>query len=173
MHNRRVLVRAVRSAELPILRDIERAAGESFRGIGMTAIADDEPPALDVLAGYARAGRAWVTADASDVPVGYLIADVVDGNLHVEQVSVHPGHARQGLGRALLDHAAAHAAQQSLPALTLTTFDGVAWNAPYYRRLGFVVIEDGRLTPGLRAIRRREAELGLDRWPRVCMRRDL
>jgi hypothetical protein len=29
------------------------------------------------------------------------------------------------------------------------------------------------LTAGLRAIRRHEAALGLDRWPRVCMRRDL
>ena len=29
------------------------------------------------------------------------------------------------------------------------------------------------VTPGLRAIRQREAEVGLDRWPRVCMRRDV
>ncbi|MGH3359377.1 MAG: hypothetical protein ACRDO7_11285 [Nocardioidaceae bacterium] len=39
---------------------------------------------------YQRDGRAWVTADASDTPVGYVLADLVDGNGHVEQVSAHP-----------------------------------------------------------------------------------
>ncbi|MGH3698833.1 MAG: alpha/beta fold hydrolase [Pseudonocardiaceae bacterium] len=36
---------------------------------------------------------------------------MVDGNAHVEQVSVHPDHARQSLGAALLDTAAAWAEQ--------------------------------------------------------------
>jgi hypothetical protein len=49
----------------------------------------------------------------------------------------------------------------------------VPWNAPYYVRCGFRVLDDAEVTPGLRAIRRREAEMGLDRWPRVCMRRDI
>ena len=89
------------------------------------------------------------------------------------QVSVHPDCAHRRLGRALLDHAADHASADGLAALTLTTFASVPWNAPYYRRCGFRVLDDAELTPGLRVIRQREAELGLDRWPRVCMRRDL
>ena len=44
---------------------------------------------------------------------------------------------------------------------------------PYYRRCGFRVLDEREWTPGLRAIREREAAHGLDRWPRVCMRRDL
>jgi hypothetical protein len=44
---------------------------------------------------------------------------------------------------------------------------------PYYLRCGFRVLEDGEVTAGLRAIRQREASSGMDRWPRVCMRRDL
>ena len=166
-------IRAVRQAELPVLRDIERAAGEGFRDVGMPQIADDEPLPLDVLAGYHRAGRAWVATDPTDVAVGYLLADVVDGNLHVEQVSVHPRCARRGVGRRLLDHLAAHATATGVPALTLTTFADVPWNGPYYARCGFVTLDDSDVTPGLRAIRRREAAHGLDRWPRVCMRRDL
>lgn len=59
------------------------------------------------------------------------------------------------------------------PTLTLTTFEHVPWNAPYYARLGFRILDDAEVTPGLRAIRQREAEIGLDRWPRVCMRRDI
>jgi hypothetical protein len=54
----------------------------------------------------------------------------------------------------------------------LTTFASVPWNAPYYSRCGFRILDDAELTPGLRAIRQREAELDLDKWLRVCMRRD-
>jgi ribosomal protein S18 acetylase RimI-like enzyme len=108
-----------------------------------------------------------------DEPVAYLMAGLVDGCLQIEQVTVHPGSARRGLGRALLDHAANRAAADGLPALTLTTFAQVPWNAPYYARCGFRVLDDAQITPGLRAIREREAAMGLDRWPRVCMRRDL
>ncbi|WP_327721688.1 GNAT family N-acetyltransferase [Streptomyces sp. NBC_00490] len=166
-------IRAVRLDELAALQDIERAAGQCFRDIGMPEIADDEPLTVDELARYRHAGMAWVAADDADTPVAYLIADSVDGNLHVEQVSVHPDSARRGIGRLLLDHLAAQATSQGVPALTLTTFTEVPWNAPYYARLGFRILDDSRQTPGLREIRRREAAQGLDRWPRACMRREL
>lgn len=166
-------VRRVFLHELPVLQDIERAAGQCFRDIGMPEIAEDEPLPLDELARYHEAGLAWVAADDADHPVAYLIADRVDGNLHVEQVSVHPDSARRGVGRLLLEHLAAHATGEGAPALTLTTFTEVPWNAPYYARCGFQLMDDHRLTPGLRNIREREAAHGLDRWPRACMRRAL
>ncbi|MCO8307278.1 MULTISPECIES: GNAT family N-acetyltransferase [Streptomyces] len=160
--------------ELPVLQDIERAAGLCFRDIGMEEIADDEPLSLEELSRYQRAGRAWVAVDDADRVVAYLITDPVDGNIHIEQVSVHPDSARRGVGRALIDHIAARAAADGVPALTLTTFVDVAWNAPYYAaRCGFRTLSEAELTPGLREIQRSEAAHGLSRWPRVCMRRDL
>jgi GNAT superfamily N-acetyltransferase len=164
-------IRAVRLAELPVLQDIERAAGQCFRDIGMPEIAEDEPLPLGVLAHNHHAGLAWVMANESDAPVAYLIADRVDGNLHVEQVSVRPDSARRGLGRRLLDHLAARAGSEGAPALTLTTFTQVPWNAPYYERCGFQVMDDSEIPPGLREIRENETAHGLDRWPRCCMRR--
>ncbi|GHE50165.1 GCN5 family N-acetyltransferase [Streptomyces longispororuber] len=166
-------IREARPTDLPVLQDVERAAGRCFRDIGMPEIADDEPPALDDLARYQRAGRAWVAAADDDPgrPVAYLLADPVDGNLHVEQVSVHPDHARRGVGRALIEHAAGVARARGLPALTLTTFAEVPWNAPYYARCGFTILDEAAAGPELRAVRAGEAAHGLDRWPRVCMRR--
>ncbi|MFF5476690.1 GNAT family N-acetyltransferase [Streptomyces sp. NPDC012935] len=164
-------IRPATSDDLPVLQDIERAAGAAFRDLGMAAIADDEPPALDVLEHYRSAGRAWVACGAGDAPVGYLICEPVDGSLHIEQVSVHPDAARRGIGRALLAYAARIAREDGLSGLTLTTFTEVPWNAPYYERLGFRVLDEAELTPGLRKIRAHEAELGLERWSRVCMRR--
>lgn len=166
-------IRAVRADELPVLQDIERAAGRCFHDIGMPDIADDEPLPLAELARYQQAGLAWAAVDDADAPVAYLIADHVDGNLHVEQVSVHPDSARHGIGRSLLDHLAVRAAAAGIRALTLTTFADVPWNAPYYTRCGFRPLDDNTLGPGLRAVRAREAAGGLDRWPRLCMRRPL
>jgi GNAT superfamily N-acetyltransferase len=180
-------IRAARTAELPALQAIERAAGQPFAEIGMIEIAQDEPYPLPVLAAseaagllwvaagllWVAAGLLWVAAGETDEPVAYLMASMVDGCPHIDQVSVHPASARRGIGRALLEHAASHAVADGLPALTLTTFASVPWNAPYYLRCGYRVLDDGDLTPGLRAIRQHEAELGLGKWPRVCMRRDL
>ncbi|GAA0492706.1 GNAT family N-acetyltransferase [Streptomyces olivaceiscleroticus] len=166
-------IRAARADELPRLQDIERAAGRCFRDIGMPEIADDAPPPLSVLGRHQRTGLAWVAADDADAPVAYLIAAHVDGNLHVEQVSVHPDSARRGIGRALLARCAEHAVDRRLPALTLTTFADVPWNAPYYARCGFRILDDAEIGPLLQRIRRQEAAHGLDRWPRVCMRKEV
>ncbi|MDT7840235.1 GNAT family N-acetyltransferase [Streptomyces justiciae] len=165
-------IRPVTPAELPALQDIERAAGAAFREVGMVAIAEDEPFGVDVLAGYRRQGRAWVAVGGEGCPVAYLVGEPVDGALHIEQVSVHPDFAHRRIGEALLAYAAERAREEGLTGLTLTTFAEVPWNAPYYERLGFRVLGAAELTPGLRKIRAHEAELGLDRWPRVCMRRD-
>jgi GNAT superfamily N-acetyltransferase len=166
-------IRAASAAELPTLQAIERAAGLMFCDIGMPEISRYDPWPLPVMADRRDAGQIWVVADDRDEPVAYLMADLVDGCLQIEQVTVHSGSARRGLGRALLDHAANWAAADGLPALTLTTFAHVPWNAPYYARCGFRVLDDAEITAGLRAIREREAAMGVDRWSRVCMRRDL
>jgi len=165
------MIRAARPDDVDVLPVIERAAGVVFREVGLTSIAEDEPLPAGEMLGYVRAGRAWVATDELDRPVAYLLLDVVDGTAHIEQVSVHPDHARRGVGRALIDAAAQWAGQHGSTALTLTTFADVPWNAPYYARLGFTVIDEGSLTAGLRRIREREATRGLEIWPRVVMRR--
>ncbi len=165
------MIRAARADDLPVLRELERAAGASFRNLGMHAVADDPPPSLAELAVFQHEGRAWVVVDDGDMPVAYLLLDVVDGNAHIEQVSVHPDHARQGLGRTLLDTAASWAKDRGLAALTLTTYADVPWNAPYYLRLGFKIMSETQITCGLRRIQEHEEARGLDVWPRVTMRR--
>jgi GNAT superfamily N-acetyltransferase len=166
-------IRSARAADLPVLQDIERAAGSLFAPLGMDLVAEDDPPTIATLAEFQRAGRAWVRTDQDDRPVAYLLADVVDGCAHLEQVSVHPDRARQRLGQELLEHLTTWARERRLPAITLTTYVDVAWNGPYYERLGFRFLGDEELTPGLRRIRRAEADRGLDRWSRAAMRREV
>ena len=167
------LIREARQEDLPRLREIERRAGELFREVGMDAVADDEPPTLSELIPYVRDGRAWVATNDREVPVAYLLLDVVDHKGHIEQVSVDPSHSRRGLGRLLIERAAAWARQHGLTSLTLATFSEVPWNAPYYETLGFRRLSEPEMTPGLHSIRQREAAHGSTAWPRVCMGRDL
>lgn len=166
------MIRAATTADLVLLPEIEVSAGELFRRVGMVAVADDPPPTVAELQPYLRAGRMWVAVEDGRV-VGYATAAVVDGCAHVEQVSVDPGWARRRLGAALVDEVGRWGAGHALPWLTLTTFASVAWNGPYYRRLGFEEIPDAEVGPQLRAIRRRESALGFDEWPRIAMRRRL
>ncbi|MET1071817.1 MAG: GNAT family N-acetyltransferase [Umezawaea sp.] len=160
-------IRTARPDELVLLQEVENASGEVFRTIGMPEIADDDPLPLDVLTHLQGLGRVWVAADPE--PVAWIAVDEVDGCAHVEQVSVHPDRARRGIGRALLDHVDGWARERGLPAVTLTTFRDVPWNAPYYERLGFAQVK--RLTPGLAKVVEREAAHGLDPTTRVCLRR--
>lgn len=162
-------IRPVEERDFPAMQDIELATAEQFRSVGIDAIADLGPFDDEELAGFVRAGRAWVAVGDDDQPLGFLLAGIVDDCLYISQVDVHPRYARRGIGRQLIEHAATGGHS----ALILTTFRDVPWNAPYYQRLGFEILADDELPPGLRAIREHQARIGLDRWPRVCMRRDL
>jgi GNAT superfamily N-acetyltransferase len=164
-----VVIRPPAISELPALQTIERLAGERFRDVGLPDVADDEPPSLDVLTSHTERGRCWVAVDDAAGPVGYVLIDAVDGNAHVEQVSVHPDHQGSGVGRALMEWVFGWATEAGMPGVTLTTFSDVPWNAPLYRHLGFRVLRDDELGPGLRAIRDQETAHGLDPARRVCM----
>jgi GNAT superfamily N-acetyltransferase len=171
------MIRAATAADLDLLPAIEVAAGEPFRAIGMAAVADDAPPTVAELEAVLRDGRLWVATasddEIGDTTVGYVIADVVDGCAHVEQVSVDPRWAGRRLGSELIDEVGRWGVGSGLRWLTLTTFADVPWNGPYYRRLGFEPIPDAEVGPQLRAVRAREAAHGLDAWPRIAMRRAL
>jgi ribosomal protein S18 acetylase RimI-like enzyme len=164
-------IRRARRDELEALRKIERDAGRAFATIGMPEIAAHEPPSVAELEAFVSTGHAWVAVDSSDHPVAYLLSDVVDGCAHIEQVSVAPEHARRGLGASLIDRLEADAAARHQPALTLTTFRDVPWNAPYYARLGFAVLEAGEYTPELRALIERERNAIPSDMVRVAMPR--
>jgi len=166
------MIRAARDEDAEAMIAIEVAAGRMFAAVGMDFVAEDDPGTAEELLEYVRDGRAWVAEEAG-AAVAYLIAEWVDGNVHIEQVSVDPAYAGRGIGASLVEHVAGWAREHGAPALTLTTYAEVAWNAPYYERLGFRRLADDELTPGLRRIRAAEAAHGLDQWPRVGMRRPL
>ncbi|TSD86291.1 GNAT family N-acetyltransferase [Mycobacterium sp. KBS0706] len=164
-------IRPGRPDEVETVRAIEVAAASQFRGVGLPTIAALDPAERQEVLLRAREGRLLVVADAADRPVGFVLFGEIDGTLHIEELDVHPDHARRGLGAALIERLDAIARDRGLPELTLSTFRDVPWNAPYYARLGFVPMPDEALGPGLAAIRDMIAAKGIDIIPRLFMRR--
>ena len=79
---------------------------------------------------------------------------------------MHPDHGRQGLGARLVVAACRWAARQGYEGVTLTTFRDVAWNQPFYTRLGFEIIPAEERSLALAAVLAREVERELD--PYIC-----
>jgi len=107
---------------------------------------------------------------ADDIPVGF--AHVVvheDGVAHLEEVDVHPDHARRGLGRRLVQTVCAWATSRGYHAVSLTTFRDVPWNMPFYTGLGFVPVAPDRVGAALRSVIDDETRRGLDPARRVVM----
>ncbi|GAA4667840.1 hypothetical protein GCM10025780_07780 [Frondihabitans cladoniiphilus] len=88
----------------------------------------------------------------------------VGGICHLEQLSVAPEHARQGLGRLLVEAAKQRARELGYSQISLRTYADVPWNAPFYGTAGFA--EDQPATPFHRSLIDVEARYGLNRYGR-------
>ncbi|MBO4274970.1 GNAT family N-acetyltransferase [Microbispora triticiradicis] len=181
-------------ADLAALPEIERAADGVFAPLGIVF-----PPGTTVVEECDDPARVIV---AGRPPVGFALLGVVDGLTHLEQIAVRPGHANQGIGTRLLEAVCAitamraglaartttaarttvdpatiathtPAARATVAAVTLTTFRDVPWNAPWYARRGFRVIQPHEWGPELSALVEHERALGIEVAPRVVMRKDL
>jgi ribosomal protein S18 acetylase RimI-like enzyme len=159
--------------DLPVIREIEGAAGRLFLQTEFPNIADDEPMSIATLLAFQSQGQIRVAVDREDLPIGFAVTGVIDDLVHLHELSIHPNYGRKGIGRRLIDAVCVFAKEQGSPAVTLSTFREVAWNAPYYERLGFRILEEAELGRGLREIRNIEAQKGLPLDRRVCMRKEL
>jgi GNAT superfamily N-acetyltransferase len=166
-------IRLARPEEVLGLPEIERAACVLFEAIpGIADLPLYLTPPADFVAAQ-RQGLLWVAALPGAAPVGFALVERVDGCAYLQELDVLPDHGRRGLGTALIRAVREQARRSGLPAVTLTTFRDVPWNAPFYRRLGFRDLAPAELTPGLAAIVEAEEAAGLPRPLRVALRLDL
>jgi len=114
-------------------------------------------------------GRLWI-ALFGDVPVGFALVRMLADDLpHLEEMDVLPSHGRRGLGTALVRTVCEWASSSRYSMITLTTFRAVAFNFPFYARMGFVEIPSHELRPELVAVVSEEATRGLSPESRAVM----
>jgi ribosomal protein S18 acetylase RimI-like enzyme len=165
-------IRKARMSELPRLADIERASGALFASVGIGEVDVNDVAELRLVESVARAGGVFV-AVKDDAPVGFILSAPLDVHIHIYELSVHPAHGRQGLGRRLVDAVCDDASARGFKAVTLSTFRDVPWNGPFYESCGFRILEEAEWTPAFYLAHYHEAEMGLPLERRCFMRRDL
>jgi aminoglycoside 6'-N-acetyltransferase len=151
-------VRPARDGELAVARDIDDDACAAYRDAGIAvALAHDHPFSLDEEArwrGALQSGRLLFACAPEGTPIGFSAVGDVDQRPFLHQISVRCAWMRRGVGSGLIERAKRWSLRQG--ELWLTTYDHVAWNRPWYERLGFAVVDESLCGPALRAISAKE-----------------
>lgn len=162
-----IAIRPARYADLAQLPLIERSAAKTFRGSSEDAIADDSVSPVEFYIPFQSDGLVLVAEGETGID-GFAACQACADALHLWELAVRHDAQRRGLGRGLVTATLDLARARGLPAVTLSTFREIAWNAPFYRSLGFREVET--LNDRLAVIRLREELLGLPVARRVFMR---
>jgi GNAT superfamily N-acetyltransferase len=152
---------------------IELRAGALFSREDLAPEWASETTALSVYEQAQREARLIVARDAIRRVVGFALLVRVGGIPHLKEVDVEPDLGRRGIGRSLVLASCDWARAQGSDRITLSTFRDVAWNAPFYARLGFEAISEADLSAALRRLREKEGREGLDPTKRIMMCRIL
>jgi len=164
-------IRPAIAADLPCLPDIERSAAALFAPFGLAQVFARILTPPDALEEALRIGRLWVATACDEAIVGFALASVVGGNAHLDELDVAPHHGRRGIGTGLVEAFLRWSRDSGFSGATLTTLQHVPWNAPFYQRFGFRVVEPRDLSPALSELLCQEIERGLPGENRVAMYR--
>lgn len=153
------------------LQEIERLAAELFRGLGLIDV-DSMSVVSDEQHRAAISADLSVVVEAGGVIVGYAMGEAHLPACYLHEVDVAPSHGRRGAGALLVTRFCEKAAARGGTHVVLSTFTEPPWNAPFYRRMGFVDLARTDFLPWMEAIAAEQAAF-LDLSRRTFMRRPL
>jgi GNAT superfamily N-acetyltransferase len=107
------------------------------------------PDAIALPQAFIDAGWVRIAVAADDEPIGFSVVIPADGGAHeLDALFVEPGRMQRGVGRALVEDAAARAARAGAACLEVTA--GPAQG--FYERVGFTLIgsAETRFGPAVR-----------------------
>ena len=168
-----IQIERAQPSQVDTLCAIERRAVQLFRGHPAWPSYSAAPMPPDLLLQAVDRGLVWVGRGGSGAPVGFvwLDAELDGGAIGIAEIDVLPEHGRRGIGAALLEHACAWARAAGYQRVDLGTLADVPWNAPFYAKHGFVVVDKN--DPAFAYARRRDREHGFPDRLRVFMSRPL
>jgi 4-diphosphocytidyl-2-C-methyl-D-erythritol kinase len=160
-------------AQIEALCAIERAAVQMFRGheIWPAYEVAEIPP--DILRDAIARGHVWVALSQAREPIGFVCLDTEEGGhaLGIAELDVLPEWGRRGIGSALLETAIDWARAAGYRRVDLGTLADVPWNAPFYARHGFAVVDKN--DKAFAFARDRDRENGFPDHLRVFMSKQL
>jgi GNAT superfamily N-acetyltransferase len=161
------------AAHVAALPGIESKAAARFAGWHVPRAVLIKTTSLPALAAAQATGQLWVALSRSDDPVGFGLVEALGTRLHLEELDVLPDHGGRGIGTALVDEIERWARLNRFREIALTTFRDVPWNAPFYQKLGYEIVDEPRLDAVLRRWLKDDGARGLDQTRRVAMRKRL
>ena len=157
--------------EVPLLTAIELEAATRFpEDILPEPMRSGHTVPGEIMAEAVEKGRLWVAAGGDDIPLGYAVWRDIEGLALLAQVDVLPAHGQRGIGRFLVRRVMEQVCETGYRFLYLTTFKNIPWNAPFYAKLGFMIVPDDDLPGPMPEIIKQERTLIQNR---VAMRCDL
>ncbi|WP_340621149.1 GNAT family N-acetyltransferase [Xenorhabdus siamensis] len=164
-------IRQTQTSDVSQLPAIEYSAAQLFRFIPDLAwIAGGHVQTEQQHLDYIAQDNSWVALGKRH-PIGFILVKPLDDGLHIFELSVHGDWQRKGIGKALIETVIQVAKQRKLQSVTLTTFRHVSWNAPFYQRLGFSILEPQQMSEALKQILQDEIKYGFSAVQRCAMKR--
>ena len=170
-------IERARPTHVAALCAIERKAVQLFRGHAVWPAYADMPIPPELLYRAIGRGLVWIALGAAAQPLGFVWLEADAGRetgrhaIGVAEINVLPDHGRHGIGTALLEHACTWARAAGYRRVDLGTLADVPWNAPFYAKRGFAVVD--KHDPAFAFARQRDRENGFPDQLRVFMSRTL
>ena len=163
-----VTLRVAHAADIFRLQEIERAAAELFRN---SELIDIDAMSVVAIGDHTQAIEQGLSlvAEVDGRVAGFVMGEMHFDDAYLHELDVDPAFGQRGVGAALVRRFASAARAKGAKAVYLSTFRDPPWNAPFYRKLGFVDVARGDYLRWMSAIEGEQAKF-LDVNTRVFMR---
>jgi len=161
-------IRPTTMADVFRLQEVERAAAELFRGSGLIDIDGMAVVSLTDHIASIEAGLSFVH-EADGRVAGFAIGEWQDRDIYLHELDVDPAFQQRGIGAGLVRKFIEAAKAKDACNIYLATFRDPPWNAPFYRKLGFVDLPRSSYLPWMTAMEEIQATF-LDISTRVFMK---
>jgi GNAT superfamily N-acetyltransferase len=155
-------------ADIPRMQQIERDAATLFADLDLIDINEMATASIGEHCHAIDEGLSLV-AEAEGRVAGFIIGNRYGADVYLHELDVGRDYQRRGIGALLARGFIDLARAQGAPSVYLSTFRDPPWNAPLYRKLGFVDVPRTDYLPWMAEIERRQSEF-LDIATRVFMK---
>jgi amino-acid N-acetyltransferase len=139
-------VGGLEEAQLAAVVELEKATTAMYYDAGFDG-AEVPTRSMVEIAGLTRNHNVRV-AEADYVVAGYAAwRDEEPGVGYIEDISVHPDFQRVGVGTKLFEAMRDEARDAGIPQLVVRVWTKAPWAMAFYKKLGFVLIDDGAPAP--------------------------
>jgi predicted N-acetyltransferase YhbS len=161
-------IRPSRLADIPAMQWVERDAGELFRGLGLLDLDASADASVSDHMLSIEEGLSFV-AEVDGRVSGFVMGEMKEGGAYLHELDVAREAQRRGFGRQLIGRFNQEARYKGAECVFLFTFRDPPWNAPFYRKLGFIDMANDDRLPWMSAMEAEQAKF-LDLNTRVFMR---